>query len=99
MAQAPQNGSQVRAAEVIDPQAEQIGQVYAQAFLASAEQDGPVEDRLGELHVFHTVLERRVRHLLDPADGVDELLLDAPAATLLLGDVDLRQLAISSPSA
>lgn len=52
MAQAPQNGSQARATEVIDPQAEQIGQVYAQAFLASAEQDGPVEDRLGELDSF-----------------------------------------------
>jgi len=52
MAQAPQNGSQVRATEVIDPQAEQIGQVYAQAFLSSAEQDGPVEDRLGELDSF-----------------------------------------------
>lgn len=52
MAQVPQNGSPARADAVVDPQSEQVGRVYAQAFLAAAEQDGPVEDRLGEFDAF-----------------------------------------------
>jgi F-type H+-transporting ATPase subunit delta len=52
MAQAPLNHSKGRTTELIDPQSEQIGQVYAQAFLSAAEQDGPVEDRLAELDSF-----------------------------------------------
>jgi F-type H+-transporting ATPase subunit delta len=52
MAQALQNGPRTPNGAVIDPKAEHVGRVYAQAFLAAAEQDGPIEERLAELDAF-----------------------------------------------
>src|SRR6266571_7730935 len=60
---------------------------------------GALRHGIGELHVAHPVLEAGARDLLAAADGVDELLLDAPADPLLLGDGNLLQLLVAASPA
>ena len=43
---------------------------------------------LGELHVLHAVLKRRVRDLSAAADRVDEFLFNAPLPRFALRDFD-----------
>src|SRR5262249_35611156 len=56
-------------------------------------------DRFGELHVAHAIVERRAGDPFFAADGVDELLLDAPSASSLGRDGDLAQRCVAPPAA
>src|SRR5262249_41924860 len=60
---------------------------------------GAPRDRLGELHVAHAIVERRAGDPFFAADGIDELLLDAPSASSLGRDGDLAQRGVAPPAA
>src|SRR5262249_44990571 len=55
--------------------------------------------RVRELHVADAVLERGVGDLLAAANGVDELLLDAPADAPVGGNRDLGECSVAASSA